>query len=106
MKLISGNNKLNGTNQDDLFLGLAGNDQLSGGALRSGALRSGAGFTTATDPIHRIIYNTTTGDLFYDRAGAEVRGAGWPSGAGGKRFLRHHLTTIPPAIALSRWPAM
>lgn len=47
-----------------VFTGLVAN-----GSLPRGAFRSGAGFTTANDADDRIIYNTTNGDLFYDRDG-------------------------------------
>ncbi len=39
------------------------------GALTSAAFVSGAGRKTAADASDRIIYNTTTGDLYYDADG-------------------------------------
>ena len=41
----------------------------STGALSAAAFISGAGRTTAADAFDRIIYNTTTGDLYYDADG-------------------------------------
>ena len=39
------------------------------GAVDATQFASGAGLTAATDSDHRIIYNTTNGDLFYDSDG-------------------------------------
>jgi Ca2+-binding RTX toxin-like protein len=39
------------------------------GALSAAAFVSGAGRTTAADASDRVIYNTTTGDLYYDADG-------------------------------------
>ena len=38
-------------------------------SIAATALRSGAGMTTATSVDHRLIYNTTTGALYYDADG-------------------------------------
>ena len=45
------------------------------GDLDASAFRSGAGFSTAEEADDRIIYNTTTGALFYDADGADGEGA-------------------------------
>ncbi|MFM9937401.1 MAG: calcium-binding protein [Novosphingobium sp.] len=43
-----------------------------GGALAEGAFQSGAGVTTAKDADDRLIYNTTTGKLYYDADGSDA----------------------------------
>jgi Ca2+-binding RTX toxin-like protein len=49
---------------DDVFKGLAV------GALGVTQFRSGAGVTTAADANDRIVYNTSTGALYYDSDGS------------------------------------
>jgi Ca2+-binding RTX toxin-like protein len=53
------------------FIGLESGvfSALAEGALEEGAFVSGAGRTTAADAGDRIIYNTTTGALYYDADG-------------------------------------
>jgi Ca2+-binding RTX toxin-like protein len=45
------------------------------GQIPAGAFRSGAGVTKAADANDHLIYNTTTGDLFYDANGNAAGGA-------------------------------
>ena len=68
---------------NDIFTALAT------GALPAGAFRSGANVTTAGDAGDRIIYNTTTGNLYYDADGM--------TGAAAKLFAT--LTTHPAITA-------
>ncbi|MBH0185043.1 MAG: calcium-binding protein, partial [Nitrospira sp.] len=44
------------------------------GTLQASAFRAGAGVTTAGDADDRIIYDTTTGDLYYDANGTAAGG--------------------------------
>jgi Ca2+-binding RTX toxin-like protein len=57
------------------------------GGLQVGALRSGAGVTSASALEHRILYNTTTGDLFYD-----------PDGTGAAAPIHFATLTTKPAL--------
>ena len=45
------------------------------GSLSSAAYVEGAGKTAADSSSHRVIYNTTTGDLFYDADGSGTKAA-------------------------------
>jgi Ca2+-binding RTX toxin-like protein len=45
------------------------------GALAAADFAKGAGLTTALDATDRIIYNTTTGELFYDKDGTGAAAA-------------------------------
>ena len=55
--------------EDAIFAGL------TPGALAAGAFHSGASATAASDADDRIVYNTTTGDLYYDADGLGGLGA-------------------------------
>jgi Ca2+-binding RTX toxin-like protein len=70
------------TNRDLVNDFVSGTDQIhldvdvfsalvAGAALTEAQFRSGAGFTTAQTSDHRIIYNTSTGALFYDPDGVD-----------------------------------
>lgn len=54
---------------DSFQLGAAGLFNLLAGDLQSAQFRSGAGVTTASNTSQRIIYNTTTGDVYFDEDG-------------------------------------
>jgi Ca2+-binding RTX toxin-like protein len=60
---VSGSDKIQ--LDDDIFSSLT-----AGVAFTSAQFRSGAGVSTALTSDHRIIYNTTTGELYYDADGA------------------------------------
>jgi Ca2+-binding RTX toxin-like protein len=75
---------------DDLALSLARFGAI-GVSLEAGEFRAGAGATTAFDADDRIIYNTDTGDLYYDANGS-VSGAAI-------RFAT--LTGSPDTLAIS-----
>jgi Ca2+-binding RTX toxin-like protein len=96
------NTALNATsNKDTITDFLSGNDKialenaimtglgLTTGQLSADQFRSGAGVSTANDSSDRVIYNTTTGALFYDA-----------DGLGGTAAIQIALmgTTIHPAI--------
>ena len=65
---VSGTDKIQ--LDDDIFSSLTG-----GVALTSLQFLSGAGVTSALTSDHRLIYNTTTGELYYDADGAGGVGA-------------------------------
>ena len=56
-------------------------------ALGAAAFRSGAGVTAAQDASDRIVYDTTTGNLYYDA-----------DGAGGSASIQFGILTTKPAI--------
>ncbi|MDX2308139.1 MAG: calcium-binding protein [Hyphomicrobium sp.] len=62
---------------------------LSSGALAPSAFGSGAGLTAATTAQERIVYNTTTGDVYYDSDGV--------GGAAAVKFAT--LTTLPAGVS-------
>ena len=57
------------------------------GTLNAAAFASGAGFVAARDATDRIVYNTTTGDLYYDK-----------DGLGGAAAIKFATLTAHPAI--------
>jgi Ca2+-binding RTX toxin-like protein len=80
----SGVDRLQFDNNAFTQLGTAGN--FTGGDAR---FASGAGLTSGQDASDRLVYNTSTGDLFYDADG---------NGAGGS-ILVAHLTGAPALAA-------
>jgi Ca2+-binding RTX toxin-like protein len=72
---------------DRLVLSRAIFSALPLGSLQVGALRSGAGVTSASSAEHRLLYNTTTGDLFYD-----------PDGTGAAAPIHFATLTTKPAL--------
>jgi Ca2+-binding RTX toxin-like protein len=55
--------------QDKIQLLASGFSGLTAGTLASTAFRSGAGATSPTNSLQRLIYNTTSGALFFDADG-------------------------------------
>jgi hypothetical protein len=81
---VSGSDKLR--LDDDVFTALGT------GALPGTAFRAGAGLSAAQDADDRIVYNTTTGALYYDADGA--------GGAGALQFAVIGTSTHPVLKAL------
>jgi Ca2+-binding RTX toxin-like protein len=67
---VSGTDRLNFEN--GVFTGLGAPGNFSAGDARFAA---GAGFTSGRDASDRVVYNTTTGSLYYDADGSGAGGA-------------------------------
>ena len=91
---------LNAASNVDTITDFGGSDQLqlhhlvfsqagSVGTLNASFFKSGAGLTTGQDADDHIIYNTTTGNLYYDADG---------SGAGASILFAHLGTTTHPSL--------
>ena len=66
---------------DAIFTGLAA------GSLAASGFLSGAGLTSAATAAQRVVYNTTTGDIYYDSDGV--------GGAASQRFaINSNLTAV------------
>ena len=62
-------------------------DALVLGTLSAAAFAKGAGFVSGRDATDRIVYNTTTGDLYYDK-----------DGLGGAAAIKFATLTAHPVI--------
>jgi Ca2+-binding RTX toxin-like protein len=60
---------------DDIWLAKAVMGGLTNGVLSANDFRGGAGFTTSGDSSDRVIYNQTTGALYYDADGTGATAA-------------------------------
>ncbi|MFL6570859.1 MAG: hypothetical protein ACJ8G4_03815, partial [Burkholderiales bacterium] len=64
---VSGTDKIGIDNQVTVFNAIGPDGNFTAGDARFAA---GAGFTSGRDASDRIVYNTTTGQLFYDADGS------------------------------------
>ena len=64
-------------------------DQLTAGTIDPALFKAGAGLTTGQDANDYLVYNTTTGNLYYDADG---------SGAGGSILFAQLGTTTHPSL--------